>query len=164
MYNTPAGRLAANLASANSMKKARKTIKGLTAQNIAKAKYHKKFYGKNALYTVRIRLRALVIASLALKGYNKTSRTHEILGASFEEVMQHLGCPNGIPEGYELDHILPMALAYDEASAIKLNHYTNLQLLTKTANLEKRDKLPDGRNARDLSAEEKKELIWAIRK
>lgn len=116
---------------------------------------------EDPLYVFNDRLRAVVGTALKRQGYSKTSRTHKILGASFEEVMQHLNCPNGIPEGYELDHILPMALAYDEASAIKLNHYTNLQLLSKAANLEKRDKLPDGRNARDLSVEEKKELIWA---
>lgn len=113
------------------------------------------------LFAIKELIRSRVKQSIRKAGYSKTSRTHEMLGASFEEVMQHLNCPNGIPEGYELDHVLPMALAYDEASAIKLNHYTNLQLLTKADNLEKRDKLPDGRNARSLTLAEKKELIWS---
>lgn len=139
----------------------RSTTAGRQKSNLACKSWH---YAKRKtcnMHNFKDRLKSLLGMSLKRNSYSKTSRTHEILGASFEEVMQHLGCLNGIPEGYEIDHILPMALAYDETSAIKLNHYTNLQLLTKAANLEKRDKLPDGRNARDLSVEEKKELIWA---
>lgn len=106
-----------------------------------------------------VRLRNLLHTSFSRQNYSKTSRTHEILGASFEEVMLHLGCPDGIPEGYELDHVIPMALAFDEASAVRLNHYTNLQLLTQEANREKRDKLPNGVNASSLSLEEKKAMF-----
>lgn len=106
-----------------------------------------------------VRLRKLLHTSFSRHGYSKTSRTHKILGASFEKVMQHLGCPNGIPEGYEIDHVIPMALAYNEASAVRLNHFTNLQLLTKVANREKQDILPNGINASSLSLEEKKAMF-----
>lgn len=142
--------------------KSRSTSEGKAKAQQASTAYIKNRRKTDPIFKLVDRLRGFVISGLSRQGYSKTSRTHEILGASFKEVMQYLNCPTGIPEGYELDHILPMALAYDEASAIKLNHYTNLQLLTKAANLEKRDKLADGRNARDLTLEEKKELILAF--
>lgn len=161
-YNTVEGRTKANSCSALSMKKQRQTLEGANRQAVAKRKYHTALYGKNPIYTMTRRLRALITASLRAKGYSKTSRTHEILGASFEEVMQRLGCVGGIPEGYEIDHVIPMALAFDEASAVRLNHHTNLQLLTVVDNLAKQDKLPNGINASSLTLEEKKAMFLQL--
>ena len=40
-----------------------------------------------------------------------------------------------------IDHIIPMSTAKSEEEVIKLNQYTNLQLLKAEDNLEKSDKL-----------------------
>jgi hypothetical protein len=117
-------------------------------------------------YQVSDRIRATVASSFKRLGYNKASRSHEILGATFEVVAAHLKIADGIPEGYVIDHIIPMAVAYDEASAIRLNHYTNLQLLTEADNLAKSDwyTFPSGEciRARDMTLEQKKTIIEGI--
>ena len=40
-----------------------------------------------------------------------------------------------------IDHIIPMSTAKSEEEVIKLNHYTNLQLLKAEDNMQKSDKL-----------------------
>ena len=40
-----------------------------------------------------------------------------------------------------IDHIVPLNTALDEETFIKLNHFTNLQLLYKTHNMEKNCRL-----------------------
>lgn len=112
------------------------------------------------------RIRLLIATSLANQGYTKRSKAFDILGASHETVVKHLVLTAsfgrvdmaGIPDGYEIDHIIPMAVAFDEASAIRLNHYTNLQLLTAEANAEKSDWV-NGVRARNMTLEQKKEII-----
>lgn len=145
-----------------SVKRYRDTAAGRVTTRKSSINYISNKLKIDPIFAAKDRIRLLILASFAHGNYSKTSRTHKILGASFEEVMKHLGCENGIPDGYEIDHIIPMAVAFDEASALRLNHYTNLQLLSKAANLEKRDYLPDGRRARNLSLEEKKAILENI--
>ena len=44
-------------------------------------------------------------------------------------------------EPVHIDHIIPLATAKTKEEVIKLNHYTNLQLLKAKDNWQKRDKL-----------------------
>lgn len=100
----------------------------------------------NPLFRLKGNISSLVRQSLKLKGYQKESRTHEILGCSFEELKQHLesqfenwmnwanyGNPeDGLVEPnktWDIDHIKPLASATNEEELLKLNHYTNLQPL-----------------------------------
>jgi hypothetical protein len=81
-------------------------------------------------------------------GFTKKTRTHEILGCSFEEFKQHLeskfeswmnwdnrGLYNGTPNyGWDIDHIIPVSTATTEEEVIKLNHHSNLQPLCSYTN------------------------------
>ena len=89
-------------------------------------------------------------------GYSKKSRTHEILGCSFEEFRTYLesnfeswmtwenrGLYNGeLNYGWDIDHKIPLSSTKTEEELIKLNHYTNLQPLCSYVNRNiKRDKI-----------------------
>lgn len=139
----------------------RATAHGRLATQVANTANRDRRRATDPLFAVSDRLRTLVAGAIKRAGYTKDSKTYELLGASFTIVMEHLLSPLGladcdIPDGYVIDHIVPMALSFDEASARRLNHYTNLQLLTEADNLEKSDKLPSGNKASLLTSEEKK--------
>ena len=72
------------------------------------------------------------------QGYSKKARTYEILGASWEELKNHLeNNKYGFTiycEDINIDHIIPLATIKEEADIYILNHYTNLQLLPKDYN------------------------------
>ena len=92
---------------------------------------------KGPLALLKSRIGNLIRTVIKQGGFNKQSHTHELLGASYEEVMAHLG-PK--PEGkYEIDHICPCAQAKTEEELIKLQHYTNLQWLSRKDNRDKWD-------------------------
>lgn len=92
-------------------------------------------------------------------GFQKMSRTEQILGCSYEEFKTYIeskfedwmtwdnyGSPRDkIVEPnktWDIDHIIPMSTATCEADIIKLNHYTNLQpLCSYTNRFIKRDSL-----------------------
>ena len=89
-------------------------------------------------------------------GYTKKSRTHEILGCSFEEFKIYIeskfepwmtwdnrGLYNGeLNYGWDIDHKDPISLAKTEEDIIRLNHYTNLQPLCSKINRDiKKNKL-----------------------
>jgi hypothetical protein len=91
---------------------------------------------------------SLVRDAFRRRGYKKTAQTHEILGCSFEELENHLHSTweknYGTPyagQSCHIDHIIPISSAQSEQDVLKLNHYTNLQLLTPEDNLTKGDKI-----------------------
>ena len=94
-------------------------------------------------------VRRLIIKSFIRKGYKKSSKTYEIVGCDYNTLLDHLkktykdnyGVEWNEKEEVHIDHIIPIASAKDEKDVIRLNHYTNLQLLKPQDNLEKRDKL-----------------------
>ena len=93
-------------------------------------------------------IRNLIYNSFYYNGYVKKSRTHEILGCSFEELKSHLevrfehwmtwdnkGVYNGeFDYGWDIDHIVPLSTAESEEDLIRLSHYTNLQPLCSKVN------------------------------
>jgi hypothetical protein len=93
-------------------------------------------------------IRNLIYNSFYYNGYVKKSRTHEILGCSFEELKNHLearfehwmtwnnkGAYNGeFDYGWDIDHIVPLSSAESEEDIIRLSHYTNLQPLCSKVN------------------------------
>lgn len=117
------------------------------------------------MYRMRDRLQALLNSTFKYKGYDKSSSSAEVLGADFDTVAKYLGCKDGIPNGTAIDHILPIALARNEADLITLNHYTNLQLLDKAANLQKSDWVVHlGCRARDLTDERAAAIVAEFRR
>jgi len=102
------------------------------------------------LYKLKINIRSLISNYIRNKRYKKSLKTSEILGCDYYEIKKHLELTAfkrygvfDLTEHYHIDHIIPISLARDQEEAIKLNHYSNLQYLTKKDNLEKLDRVFD---------------------
>ena len=132
----------------NSNKKYNEKIKKDSSK---KRKYYKP---KNTLYCVRKNIYGCISKSLNRNGYTKKSKTHEILGCSFDEFILYLeskfeswmnwgnkGLYNGdFNYGWDIDHIIPISTTTNEDEILKLNHYSNLQPLCSKINRDiKRD-------------------------
>lgn len=117
--------------------------------------YKKNRYENDELFRISYVIRGSISSSIKRKGYKKKSRTHEILGCTFEEFKSHIeskfedwmnwqnrGLYNGeLNYGWDLDHIIPISTAESEEDVIRLNHYTNFQPLCSYVNRYiKRDK------------------------
>lgn len=90
------------------------------------------------LYKLKVRMRTSIYNSLRYGGYTKNNKTNDILGCSYEELLDHLndnkyGFVYG-DDNLDIDHIIPLSKATSEDEIIKLNHYTNLQLLPSPYN------------------------------
>jgi len=100
------------------------------------------------LFKLITNIRNLVNNSFSIMNYSKTSRTHEILGCSFEELKLYIeskfepwmdwnnrGIYSGeLNYGWDIDHIIPLSTANNEEDLIRLNHYLNLQPLCSKIN------------------------------
>jgi hypothetical protein len=114
--------------------------------NTWQKEYKKNRYAKDAIFSIKERIRKLVLCSYLTNGYSKKSRTHEILGCSWEEFKVHI--ENKFTEGmswenrseWHLDHITPVSWGRTEEEIIALNHYTNFQPLWAQENLKKGNK------------------------
>jgi hypothetical protein len=127
-------------------------IKIYRKNNKDKIKQYNNVYIKNRrktdpLFKLRCNIRNLITLSLIKQGYNKQSRTFEILGCSFEDFKQHLerqfkkGMTWENQGQWHLDHIYPVSLAKDEQELIRLNHYTNFQPMWALENIIKGNKI-----------------------
>jgi hypothetical protein len=112
---------------------------------------------KNDLnYKIITNIRNIIFKAFSRNGFNKRSKTLDILGCSFEDFKLYLeskfeswmswenkGLYNGeLNYGWDIDHIIPLSSADIEEDIIRLNHYTNLQPLCSKVNREiKKDKL-----------------------
>jgi len=102
---------------------------------ICARKLSKEKYKNNLLYRLRNQISSLIRISIRLNGFNKKSKTREILGCSYEEFKIHMeskfidGMTWKNRHLWEIDHIIPVSRGKTEEEIIKLNHYTNLQPL-----------------------------------
>jgi len=110
--------------------------------------YNKRRMSEDILFSMSQNIRSSIRMSLNSLGYKKTSRTHEILGCTFEEFKLYLeskfeswmnwdnrGLYNGeLNYGWDIDHIIPSSSALTEEEILRLNHYTNLQPLCSYTN------------------------------
>lgn len=95
------------------------------------------------LYKLTQNTRSLIRVSIKNNGYTKKSKTHEILGCSYEQFKQHI--EQKFTEGmswdnrhlWHLDHIIPQSLGLTEEEILALNHYTNFQPLWAEDNIQK---------------------------
>lgn len=103
------------------------------------------------LFKLMRNVRSRMSHSFKNKGYSKTTRTFTILGLDGPTFYEYLltTFQKNYNRPYDpqvdkvhIDHIIPIASATTEEEIIKLNHYTNLQLLLAEDNLKKSDKLP----------------------
>lgn len=113
----------------------------------------------DSLFKLRKNIKVSIKDSFRKNRYNKNSRTHDILGCSFEELKTYLeskfeywmnwdnhGLYNGkFNYGWDIDHIIPISSGKTEEDIFRLNHYTNLQPLCSYINRDiKKDKLDEG--------------------
>lgn len=111
--------------------------------------YNKNKYKNDYVHRFKILLRSSINRYIKKKGKTKNKHTEEIIGCNYEYLTQHLlktykdnyGIEWDGIEKINIDHIIPLATAKNENDIIKLNHYTNLQLLKEKDNFEKSDKL-----------------------
>jgi hypothetical protein len=113
-----------------------------------KAEYYRNRRKNDKIFAVKTSISRLIRVSISRCGFKKTSRTHEILGCSFEEFKIYLeskfetwmnwgnkGLYNGeLNFGWDIDHIIPISSANSEEDVIRLNHYSNLQPLCSKVN------------------------------
>ncbi len=90
------------------------------------------------LFAAVCRLRCLTSGAFRRLNYKRTSKTFKLLGCNVSDLLTKWGV-TGIPDGYHIDHICPIAQALDVSEAEKLCHWSNLQLLSKEDNLSKGD-------------------------
>jgi hypothetical protein len=102
----------------------------------------------NPLFRLTCDTRSIIGKALRRGGYDKKSKTIEILGCTFEEFKSYIeskleywmtwdnrGLYNGTKKfGWDIDHITPLDVAKTEKDIILLNHYTNLQPLCSHMN------------------------------
>ena len=109
----------------------------------------KKRLKKDVTFRLSHSIRCSISSSIRRMGYTKKSRTHKILGCTFEELKQHLESQfqegmtwdNYGRDGWHIDHIYPVSKARDEQHLLELNYYTNLQPLWKKDNIAKGNRL-----------------------
>lgn len=119
-------------------------------------KYRSEKKSTDPFYKFKINIRKLILESVKRNGYSKKTKTHQILGCSFEEFRDHIekqfetwmnwdnhGKYNGqLNFGWDFDHIIPHSSGETEEEIIKLNHYTNFQPLCSKFNRDiKRNKI-----------------------
>jgi hypothetical protein len=110
--------------------------------------YNKEKRENDVLFKIKNLMRCRLYESFRQMNYTKKSKTHQILGCSFDEFKEHLeskfepwmtwdnhGLYNGEPNyGWDIDHIIPLSSATSEDDVIRLNHYSNLQPLCSYIN------------------------------
>jgi hypothetical protein len=104
---------------------------------------------KDNFYKLKIQTRHLITKAFERKGYKKNSKTEKILCCDYKTFINYLLETYKNNYGIEwdgkikvhIDHIIPLSTAKSEEDIIKLNHYTNLQLLKAEDNLCKSNKL-----------------------
>lgn len=127
----------------NNKKKINEKNKKYREENKDRIKEYNREYRRNRisndpLFRLRTRMRTLIWTSLKNGGYTKDSKTNDILGCSYEELLEHLndnkyGFIYG-DDNLDIDHIIPSSRATSKEELIELNHYSNLQLLPSEYN------------------------------
>lgn len=104
---------------------------------------------KNPLANVYANWRRRLRECFERKGMRKNGRTAEILGCDFEFLISHIekqfvaGMTWKNKGDWHIDHIIPMALAQNEAEMIKLCHYSNLRPMWARDNIVKGSRIYD---------------------
>lgn len=117
--------------------------------------YKKRRKETDPFYKFQETTRANLKRSIRTKGYGKKTKTQEVLGCSYSELIIHLenqfedwmtwdnyGLYNGQQNyGWDIDHIKPLSSAQNEEELITLFNHANLQPLCSYVNrVTKREK------------------------
>jgi len=101
------------------------------------------------LKLLKRRSRGLVKSAFRRMGFEKSSKTADLLGCTFPELYKQI--ESLFTEGMswermhliDIDHIYPISLAKTEAEVIRLSHHSNLQPLWVGDNRAKGNKTPE---------------------
>lgn len=113
------------------------------------AKYQRERCKADPIYALGKLVRRRIAFALQKSGYQKESPTHEMLGCTFEYLKAHLerqflkgmSWENRGPDGWHIDHIVPLSSAKTKDDMLALCHFTNLRPLWAEDNLSKGDKI-----------------------
>jgi hypothetical protein len=112
-----------------------------------KRKYVNEKLKNDQFFKLKFNIRSLIRNAFKRLFTEKSKKTIEILGCSFEEFKIHLESQfdenmNWENQGkyWHMDHIIPISSAKTEEDVLRLNHYTNFQPLYWEDNLKKSDK------------------------
>jgi hypothetical protein len=114
-----------------------------------KAAYKKHRRASDPLFKLIHGIRSMTESAFRRNGYKKDAPTAELLGCTFEELVQHFESQfhDGMTwenQGtyWHRDHFFPISSGNTKAEIIKLSHYSNLRPLRADLNLMKSDKQP----------------------
>ena len=99
------------------------------------------------LFKMKVNLGTRTSIAFKNKGYNKNTKTQEMLGVNWEVCKAHTerqfakGMSWSNYGEWHIDHIIPLSYANTEEELKKLCHYSNLQPLWAVDNLIKSDKI-----------------------
>jgi predicted Zn-ribbon and HTH transcriptional regulator len=111
----------------------------------------KRRYRKDPFYRLKDNVITLIANAFANKNYSKHSRTHTILGCSYQDFCTHIqsqftaGMSWDNRSLWHLDHRVPVSLAENEAELMLLNRWDNFQPLwsghnsSKSASVDRED-------------------------
>lgn len=122
--------------------KANKTRRTKTA-----VKYVANRKKKDPVFRMKHEVRSMIATAFTRSGYTKSSRTHEIIGCSWDEFKSHIErqfLPGMSWENrhlWHIDHITPLSTAKTKEDVVALNHVSNLRPIWAEDNIAKKDKL-----------------------
>lgn len=95
----------------------------------------------DSLYKLTCNIRSLITGKIKQRGYNKNTKTQEILGCDWNILKEHFESQfdndmswDNQGTYWDIDHIIPVSSAKTEEDIIRLNHYTNLRPLERNYN------------------------------
>jgi hypothetical protein len=102
---------------------------------------------EDKMFKLKCNIRNLIRMSFKNLGYNKKSKTFQILGCTSMEFYNHIesqfvdGMNWDNRKLWHIDHIIPVSSVKTEEELIKLNHYTNLRPLWAIDNIRKSNRI-----------------------
>ncbi len=105
---------------------------------------NKERYDTDPVYRLQVIIKNTVRRSLKNVNGSKTCRTIDILGCTYKELREYLELQmegkytwsdhGKYPDGFDIDHIIPISAAETIDEVIQLSHYTNMQVLNSRIN------------------------------
>lgn len=111
--------------------------------------YKRERLRSDPLFRLEYAVRNRTFVAFRDRGYGKGSRTRELIGCDWADLMAHMSAqftPGMTIENYgewHVDHIIPLSSASSEGELIRLCHYTNLQPLWAAENIRKGASMPE---------------------
>lgn len=115
--------------------------------NKYKLEWAKERFASDPVFAITKRVRELTRLAFKKNGYQKNTKTSEVLGCDWQTLKSHIerqftkGMSWDNRDKWHIDHIVPLSSAKSEDEVIALNHYTNLRPMWAEDNLSKGAKM-----------------------